>query len=180
VVEIRTNKDETHCLHLTVDGNLIQYPGDVSTRSAELTTSKGLWNSTIYTKGVKYMCLDVKNFYPGTPMDLCEYMRIQIKYIPSEIIAEYNLLFLVLDGHVYIEVQKDMYGLPQAGIFVKQLIALRLAIHGYHETKFKPGPWRHVTRPIQFTVVVDTFGVQYVGKEHAQHLIDDLETYCTA
>jgi hypothetical protein len=33
--------------------------------------------------------------------------------------------------------------------------------------------------PIQFTLVVDYFGVQYVGKEHAQHLIDEPETYYT-
>jgi hypothetical protein len=32
-----------------------------------------------------------------------------------------------------------------------------------------------MTRPIQFTLVVDDFGVQYVGQEHAQHLIVDLE-----
>jgi hypothetical protein len=30
--------------------------------------------------------------------------------------------------------------------------------------------------PIKFTLVVDDFDVQYVGKEHAQHLIDALET----
>jgi hypothetical protein len=83
---------------------------------------------------------------------------------------------LVSDGHVYIEVQKGMYGLPQAGILANQLLAQRLAIHGYHQTKFTPGLWRHVTRPIQFTLVVDDVGVQYVGKEHAQHLIDALET----
>jgi hypothetical protein len=35
----------------------------VSTRSADLTTSKFIWNSTsISTEGAKYMCLDVKNF----------------------------------------------------------------------------------------------------------------------
>jgi hypothetical protein len=33
-----------------------------------------------------------------------------------------------------------------------------------------------VTRPIQFTLVVDDFGVQYVGAEHVQHLIAALET----
>jgi hypothetical protein len=33
-------------------------------------------------------------------------------------------------------------------------ISLRLAIHGYHQTNFTPGLWRHVTRPIQFTLVV--------------------------
>jgi hypothetical protein len=69
-----------------------------------------------------------------------------------------------------------MYGLPQAGILTNQLIAPCLAIHGYHQTKFTPGLWRHVTRPIQFNLVVDDFGVQYVGKEYDQHLIDALET----
>jgi hypothetical protein len=83
---------------------------------------------------------------------------------------------LVSDGHVYIEVQKGMHGLPQAGILANQLLSRRLAIRGYHQTKFTPGLWRHATRPIQFTLVVDDFGVQYVGKEHAQHLIDALET----
>jgi hypothetical protein len=108
-------------------------------------------------------------------MEYFEYMGIPIKLIPQEITDQYNLLALLSDGHVYIEVQKGMYGLPQAGILANQLIARRLAIHGYHQTKFTPGLWRHVTRPIQFTLVVDDFGVQYVGKEHAQHLIDALE-----
>jgi hypothetical protein len=176
VVNIRPNKSETHRVRLTVGGNLLQYPGDVSTRSADITTSKCLWNSTISTEGAKYMCLEVNKFYLGTPMDSFEYMRIPIKLIPQEIIDQYNLLPLVSDGHVYIEVQKGMYGLPQAGILANQLLARRLAIHGYHQTKFTPGLWRHVTRPIQFTLVVDDFGVQYVVKEHAQHLIDALET----
>jgi hypothetical protein len=110
------------------------------------------------------MCLDVKNFYLGTPMDSFEFMRIPIKLIPQEIIAEYNLLYLVSDGHVYVEVQKDTYGMPQAGILTNQLLARSLAIHGYHQTKLTPGLWRHVTRPIQFTLVVDDFGVQYMGK----------------
>jgi hypothetical protein len=33
-----------------------------------------------------------------------------------------------------------------------------------------------VTRPNQFTLVVDDFGVQYMGAEYAQHLIAGLET----
>jgi hypothetical protein len=176
VVNIRPNKSEVHRVRLTVGGNLIQYPVDVSTRSADLTTSKCLWNSNISTDGVKYMCLDVKNFYLGTPVDTFEYMRIPTKLIPREIIEQYNLLPLVSDGHVYIEVQKGMYGLPQAGIIANQLLARRLAIHEYHQTKFTPDLWRHLTRPIQFTLVVDDFGVQYVGADHAHHLIAALET----
>jgi hypothetical protein len=147
-----------------VGGNLIQYPGDVSTRSADLTTSKCLWNSTISTEGAKCLCLDVNNFYLGTPMYSFEYMHIPIKLIPQEISVQYNLLPLFSDGHVYIEVYKGIYGLPQAGILANQLLARRLAIHGYHQTKFTFGLWRHVTRLIKFTLVVDDFGVQYVGK----------------
>jgi hypothetical protein len=163
-MDICLNKSETHRVSLTVVGNLIQQQGDVSTRLADLTTSKCLCNSTISTEGVMYMCLDVKNFYLGTPMDLFEYMRIPIELIPQEIVTEENLMPLVSDGHVDIEVQKDMYGLPQAGIIANQLLARRLAIHGYNQTKFTPGLWRHVTCPIRFNLVVDDFGVQYVGK----------------
>jgi hypothetical protein len=70
----------------------------------------------------------------GTPMESFEYIRIPIKLIPQEIINQYNLLSLVSDGHVYIEVQKGMYGLPKAGILANQLIERRLAIYGYHQT----------------------------------------------
>jgi hypothetical protein len=176
VVDIRPNKTETHPVRLTLGGNLIQYPGYASTRSADLTTSKCLCNSTISTEGAKYMCLDVKNFYLGTPMDSFEYMRIPLKIIPQEIVAEYKLLSFLSYGHVHIEVQKGMYGLPQAGILVNQLLARRLAIHGYHQTNITTGLYLHATRPIQFTLVVDDFGVQYVGKEHAQLIIDALQT----
>jgi hypothetical protein len=80
------------------------------------------------------MCLDVKNFYLGTPMESFEYMRIPITLIPQVITDQYKLLPLVSDGHVYIQVQKGMYGLTQAVILANQLLARRLVIHGYHQT----------------------------------------------
>jgi hypothetical protein len=82
----------------------------------------------------------------------------------------------VSDGHIYIEVPKGMYGIPQAEILSNQLLSRRLASHGYHQTKVTLGIWRHVTHPIQFTLVVDDFSVHYVGQEHAQHLTDALES----
>jgi hypothetical protein len=129
VVDVRPNKEEIHRVRLTVGGNLISYDGDVSTRSADLTTSKCLWNRVISTPGTKYMCLDVKNFYLGTPMEHFEYLRIPIKPIPLEIITQYALLPLVSDGHIYMEVQKGMHGLTQADIFANLLLAKRLAPH---------------------------------------------------
>jgi hypothetical protein len=57
----------------------------------------------------------------------------------------------------------------------RAILAHRIAFHGNNQTKFTPGLGCHVTHTIQLTVVVDDFGVQYVGQEHAQHLIDALE-----
>ena len=39
-----------------------------------------------------------------------------------------------------------------------------------------PVLWKHITKPIQFTLTVDDFGVKYEGKEHADHLIDAFST----
>jgi hypothetical protein len=154
-------------VRLTVGGNLIRCDGDVSTRSADLTTSKCLWNSVISTPGTKYMCLDVTNFYLGTPMEHFEYLHIPMKLIPLEIITQYALLTLVSHVHIYIEVYKGMYCLPQAGIIINLLLAKRLAPHGYMQTKST------------FSLVVDDFGVKYEGLANVYHLIDALEQHCT-
>jgi hypothetical protein len=63
-----------------------------------------------------------------------------------------------------------VHGLRQTGTLANQLIARRLAIHGYHQAKLTQGLLRHVTRPTQFTLVVDDF-----GQEHAHHIIDAFE-----
>ena len=51
----------------------------------------------------------------------------------------------------------------------KQLI-LRLEKEGYYEARTIPGLWRNKWRPIQFCLVVDDFGVEYVGGKRANHL----------
>ena len=38
-----------------------------------------------------------------------------------------------------------------------------------------PGFWTHDWRPVQFTLVVDDFGVKYVGEEHSIHLKNTIE-----
>jgi hypothetical protein len=60
VVSIRPEKKETHRTQLTVGGNLIDYPGDVSTPTADLTTTKVLLNSTVSTPGARFMTTNKK------------------------------------------------------------------------------------------------------------------------
>eukprot|EP00804_Cyclotella_cryptica_P002890 CCRYP_009397-RA/>CCRYP_009397-RA protein AED:0.35 eAED:0.35 QI:0/-1/0/1/-1/1/1/0/410 len=68
-----------------------------------------------------------------------------------------------------------MYGLPQAGIIVQQLLEQRLQANGYQQSKINPGFWTHNWRPICFALCVDDFSVKYVGKAHTNHLINTLK-----
>ena len=62
VCDIRMNKTETHRVRLTTGGNMVDYPGDVSTKTADLTTIKCHWNSVLSSPNARYMCMDVKDF----------------------------------------------------------------------------------------------------------------------
>jgi hypothetical protein len=78
---------------------------------------------------------------------------------------------------VYCEIRKGMYGLPQAGIIAQELLAKRLKEHGYSQSETTPGLWKHEWRPIMFSLVVDDFGVKYVGEEHAEHLLKTIQKH---
>ena len=73
-------------------------------------------------------------------------------------------------GWVYFEIRRGCYGLTQSGIMANKHLILRLEKEVYHEDRTTPGLWRHKWRPIQFCLIVDYFGVEYVGKQHADHL----------
>jgi hypothetical protein len=63
------------------------------------------------------MMMDIRNFYIGTPLPRFEYMKMLLSRFPEEIIQKYNLKAIAVDGWVYIEIRKGMYGLKQAGLF---------------------------------------------------------------
>ena len=54
-----------------------------------MATFKILVNSTLSTRGARWLGLDVKIYYLGTPMDHNEYMFIPLNLIPPEIIDFY-------------------------------------------------------------------------------------------
>ena len=74
VVGYRPHKTEPNRTRLTVGGNLIHYPGDVSIPTTDTTTAKIVINSTISTPKAKYLVGDVKNLYLGTTMTRYEYL----------------------------------------------------------------------------------------------------------
>jgi hypothetical protein len=156
----------------------VHYPGDAGTPTADLLTVKLLINSIISTNGAKFMTMDIKDFYLNTPMTRYEYMRLRIADMPDDVIEHYNLCSKATpDVYNYCEIQKGMYGLPQAGIIAQQLLKERLKKHGYCQSQTTPGLWKQDTRPISFSLVVDNFGVKYVGVENEQHLLDSVQQY---
>ena len=76
---------------------------------------------------------------------------------------------------MYIEIQKVMYGLPQAGILANKILCKLLARNGYFELPHTPGLWKHVSRPVSFTLAVDDFEIKYVGRQHTEHLLNALK-----
>jgi hypothetical protein len=124
--------------------------------------SKILINSTLSTADAAMMMMDIKNYYLGTPLPRFEYMKM--------LLSRFNLGTLAVDGWVYIEIRKGMYGLKHAGFLANQLLQNRLASFGYYPARRTPGLWLHKTRPLAFSLIVDYFAVKYVGKQHAEHL----------
>ena len=126
VAKIRPQKAETHRTRLTVGGNLIHFPGDVTTPTADLIRAKIIFNSVLSTKNAKFICADIANFYLKNPMDRYEYTKLTLDIIPEEIIQQYNFRNLEHKGFVYTEIQKGMYGLPQAGKIANDKLNLHL------------------------------------------------------
>ena len=148
VIDHRPQKEDPNRVRITVGGNLINYPFELTTRTTDMVSSKLLRSSTISTPGAKFGGADIKNMYLETPLDRYEYMRMPISLFPPDIIKHYQLESKIRKGYVYMEIRKGMYGLPQAGILANKLLKKRLAKHGYYELPHTPGLFTHDSRPI--------------------------------
>jgi hypothetical protein len=179
VAELRPLKAETKRVRFTVGGNQVDYPGKVSTPTADLTTVKLLLNSVISTPDARFATADIANFYLNNPMERYEYMRIPVRDIPPTIMSQYKLQPLIHNGTVMVEIRKGMYGLPQAGIIANTRLQLHLAQHGYHQVQHTAGLFSHASRPVTFCLTVDDFGIKYVGDDNLNHLLSTLREIYT-
>ena len=69
------------------------------------------------------------------------------------------------------EIWKGMPGLKLAGNVANVSLTEYLTKHGYAPVPRTPALWKHESLSITFTLVVGDFGVKYVGKNNAEHLI---------
>ena len=153
------------------------YNGDVTTPTGSLKLVKLMINSVLSHSGAKFSCFDIKNFYLDTPLAKPEYVRVKLTDIPQEFVDEYNLLASQRNGWVYFKIIRGCYGLKQYGKLANDLLYTRLEKKGYYKAATTPGLSKHTWRPIQFALLMDDFGVEYVGKQHTKHLARVLEQH---
>jgi len=103
----RSEKTDPYRTCITMGGNLINYPDDCGTPTADLLTVKLLFNSIISTPNCKFMTIGIKDFYLMTPMDRYKYFRMKLELFPPDIIEEYGLHDKV-DGTAMCFVKSDV------------------------------------------------------------------------
>ena len=122
------------------------------------------------------MSMDISNFYIHTALQDYQYMRFHINMVPQEIINKYNLNKIVEpDRYCYTEIRKAMYGLKESAFFANKELKRILALEGYVPAKFTPGLFVHKTQDIAFSLVVDNFGIKYINKKDAKHLLETIQ-----
>ena len=163
----------------TIGGDKINYAGDTAAHTASMTLIKVLLNTIVSEPDAKFMTADIKDFYLGTPLPTTEYMTIKLDHIPSDVIAKYDMAKYASNGAVTVSVHKGIYGLPQAGKLAQDRLITHLAANGYHLAPHTPCLFKHESRNIAFTLVVDDFGIKYTKAEDADHLLHVLRQLYT-
>ena len=69
-----------------------------------------------------------------------------------------------------------MYGLSHAGNFSNDKLKQNLSKFGYDPATITPGLWQHQICTLEFSLVVDEFGVKYEWQSDITHLLYSLKT----
>ena len=171
VVNYRTEKEDPCIVRLCFGGDRIHFPWDCGTPTLDMLTVKLLLNSIFSTPNAKCMSINIKDFYLNTQMPRYEYMGLKLSDLPEDVISHYNLREkLTKNEYIYTEIWRGMYKLPAAGILSQRLLKKKLN----KRIQADPGYTRFLDAqltPSEFSLCTDYFGVKYVGKEYANHLM---------
>ena len=77
------------------------------------------------------------------------------------------------------DIRKGMPGLKQAVRIANERLKIYLSQFGYAPVPCTPDLWKHATRDITLSLVIDDFRIKYFGKENADHLIQSLNKQYT-
>ena len=92
VATLQPHKDEKHRISLSVGNNPIDYSTFVITATTEMQIVNLYINSVISDDKGSYPVFNIELFYLGTPMTRFKLMRIPLKYLPDNIVDQYNVV----------------------------------------------------------------------------------------
>jgi hypothetical protein len=171
----RPEKPNPKRVRWTAGGGGIDYQGNKTCKTADITTAKLMFNSVLSTCNARFMGIDLKDFYLMSELDEYEYMRIPLHMLPQQIIDLYDLTDKIIDGYVYAKVRLGMYGLPQAGRLANEQLREFLEPYGYLPSPITPGLWKDTNSDLMFTLAVEDFGVRYTNWQDVEKLISTLQ-----
>ena len=102
-------------------------------------------------------------------------MFLSAELILDEIMQAYNLHDKIHNGKIYMEINKGIYGLKEAGALANQQLQQHLVPYGYTPTRYIPSLQKHSSDLIIFGLIVDDFAVKYTNKEQAKYLVNALK-----
>ena len=94
------------------------------------------------TPGTHFCTFEINDFYYGILIEYYECTRIQLSDIPQDIIDEYNLEATHHDGWVYIDIQKGIPWLKQAGKIDNDHLCTHMEKYGYSPVRRTPNLWK--------------------------------------
>ncbi len=178
-VNYRPQKADPYRIRITVGSDRIEYNDETYTPSANITTGKTLFNtSVVSTPGSKFLGNDISDFYLMTTMDDPECMWMPQWIFPQQaFIDEYNL------GHLFINNRPHLNKNHRRNV-QPSTTSRKTSIHRSHQiptnvrTGLTSGLFKHFTQPTIFSLVImDDFGVKYNSINDALvHLINTLKT----
>ena len=92
---------------MIVSRDKLPYNNNATSLAANLLETKILLKSTISygQKEIRFMCLDIKDYFLVTPINKPEYMKVKFKYILEDINKIHNLYSKVTkDNYIYMKI----------------------------------------------------------------------------
>ena len=80
----------------------------------------------------------------------------------AKCVDKYNFKEKSHNGYIFTRLTKGVYGLPQAGQIAYDSLVQHLEPYGYRPSSKTPVLWTHKSHPINFTLVVNDFGLKYM------------------
>jgi hypothetical protein len=77
------------------------------------------------------------------------------------------------------EIRKGIYALKQASLIANAQLTALLAKYGYYPAPRTLSLWRHYNPNINFCLMVNDFGIKYISKHNADHLVQALQDLYT-